>query len=196
MVKTVGLGLAWAAAAIIGFFLPWASIDVSGSTLSRTLRQTRLTEELSNVSVKIKRSTGDITGRLPSLSSMPSTVSGAQIPQMANNKDAKLAMAVMEMLTGKQEYVGAKSYAVYALPGLALIGALVVTLIGAPWAPLAVAGVSAVTAGVGSFKLATAPTETLLVVAKIGPGLWLSMAAYAALAAAALLVWAGSRRTG
>lgn len=195
--KTLGLGAAWAAAAaaIIGFFLPWAAMDVSGSTVSKTLHKTGLTEPLGYMTATVRHGTEEISGRLPSLSSIPSTVSGVQIPQLANDHDAKLAMALIEMLTGERQHLGLKSYAVYALPGLALLLAAVVTLVAASAAPIIVSGLSAAVAAVGSFKLATAPTETLLVAAKIGPGLWLSMVAYAVLAVAALLVWSGSRRT-
>jgi len=153
-----------------------------------------LLKPLGYMTATVRHGTEEISGRLPSLSSIPSTVSGVQIPQLANDNDAKLAMALIEMLTGERQHLGLKSYAVYALPGLALLLAAVVTLVAAPAAPIIVSGLSAAVAAVGSFKLATVPTETLLVAAKIGPGLWLSMAAYAVLAVAALLVWAGSRR--
>ena len=55
-VKTLGFGAAWAAAAaaLIGFFLPWAAMDVSGSTISKTLHKTGLTEPLGYMTAKVR----------------------------------------------------------------------------------------------------------------------------------------------
>lgn len=190
------LGVVWAGAlaTVAGFIMPWAFLDVSGSKLGSTLRKAGLSDELGHITATVRRGTREIAGRLPSVSSMPTIVSGIQIPQMANQEDAQLALAVMEMLTGKHEHLGAKSYAVYLLPGIALLGAAVVTLVATAPAAAAVAGACAAVAAVAFWKLTTTPMDTLFVAAKIGPGLWLSVTGYAVLAAAAFGIWLTQRR--
>jgi hypothetical protein len=78
-----------------------------------------------------------------------------------------------------------KSYAVYLLPGLALACGV---LLGAPGAkPPVVMGVGLASAAVvvaGLWALLTTETRKLYAVS-IGPGLWISLAGYAAIAAAA-----------
>ena len=81
-----------------------------------------------------------------------------------------------------------KSSAVYLVPGIAFVCGLVVTCLGRQrTVSFVVAGLCAVIAGVGFWKLLTTNTQTLLVAITIGPGLWLSLWAYVGLAAAAAL---------
>ena len=198
--------LVWmsAAAAVYGFFQPWAIVDVREPDALKRLRDATplqgtvggLAHDLRRVAVKIRRGTETITGDLPSLKDIPKQVSGVQIPQMANQKNAKVAMALVELLTNTRHDVGAQSYAVYLVPGLALLGALFVTILaGSPVVPIGVALLSLTIAGTGFWKLLTTNTSTLFIAVTIGPGLWLSLWSYVGLALAALLVVVGARKT-
>lgn len=179
------------AATVAGVFLPWASMDVHEPTLMKQLRQTAplqehvkgLTHGVGRIAVQIRRGTETITGDLPSLSDIPHQVSGLQIPQLANQRNAQVAVALMELLTNERQYVGLKSYAVYLVPGLALCcGVLLIVLGRLVAVDLGVAILCAMVAGAGFWKLLTTNTQTLFIAITIGPGLWLSLWAYVGLA--------------
>jgi hypothetical protein len=92
------------------------------------------------------------------------------------------------MLTTRHYRVGARSWLVYGVPGLALLCGVAVALLRlTPAAAMAVAGVCGAVAAVGCWKLLTLqplpPPATLT----IGPGLWVSLWAYVGLSVAALL---------
>lgn len=167
-------------AAIMGFFLPWATIDLRASSAL-----SGLTQDLGRVTVKIRRGTKTIAGELPRLSDIPQQVSGAQIPRLANRPNAQVAIALLELFTQQRQQIGLKSYAVYLLPGIALLCGVVVTR----WGRHAVVALGsailcAAIAGVGWWKLLTTDTQALFVAITIGPGLWLSLWAYVVLAPA------------
>jgi len=185
------------AASLEGFVEPWAHLDVKYRTVTSAVDQAarsaglgdlsqRLTEKLGRVVVQVKRGAETVTGELPDLSKIPTEVSGAQIPQWANRQDAKVVLALAEMLTGQQQ-LGAKSYAVYLVPGLALLFGILLTaarrrrlLCGL------IALLSMAVAGGGFWKLLTTETDTLLVGITIGRGLWLSLWAYVGLGVSAV----------
>jgi len=181
-------------AAVIGFVLPWARIDLREPTLVKQVRGSLpasdtlsgLTKDLGRITATIRRGAQTITGDLPTLTDIPKEVSGIQIPRLANQKNAQTAIALMEVFTGKQEHIGLKSYAVYLLPGIALLCGLLLTFLGrqrlVPWS---VAGLCAVIAAAGFWKLLTTNTQALMVAITIGPGLWLSLWAYVGLAVTA-----------
>jgi len=198
MGRRIGLGLAWVsvAAAGIGFLLPWASIELHEPEVLRQLRQlapaqetvSGLTKDVGRIVARIKRGTEVVTGELPSLSDIPQQVSGAQIPRMVNQRNAQVAIALVELLTTTRHRLGLKSYVVYVVPGLALLCGVLLTLLGARRAIAAgVAGLCLVVAAIGGWKLLTAPTASLLVSITIERGLWLSLWAYVGLALAAVL---------
>src|SRR3989338_8102602 len=194
--RIAGLLLAWAcvAATGVGFVMPWARIDLREPTLVKQVRGSLpasdtlsgLTKDLGRITAKIKRGTQTITGDLPTLTDIPKEVSGIQVPTLANQKNAQTALALMELFTGKQEHIGVKSYAVYLLPGIALVCGLLMTFLGGqrlvPWG---VAILCVAVAVVGFWKLLTTNTQALMVAITIGPGLWLSLWAYVGLGCAA-----------
>jgi len=197
--RSAGLVFAWVcvAATAVGFVMPWARIDLHEPSVVRQLRDATpvsntlggLTKDLGRITAKIRRGAETITGELPSLSDIPKEVSGIQIPQMANQKNAQTAIALMELLTNERQQIGLKSYAVYLLPGIALLCALLLTVLGRlPAVPWVVAGLCVLIAGVGCWKLLTTNLSSLMIAITIGPGLWLSLWAYAGLAAAAALI--------
>ena len=196
--RRIGLWLGWVSGSltVLAFFLPWAHIDVREPGAMKQLRSAiqeqdlvdGLMKKVGRVTVEVRRGTETITGDLPSLKDMPRQVSGVQIPQMANQKNAKVAMALVEMLTNKRQDTGMKSYAVYLVPGLTLLGALLLTILaGSAIVSIGVALLSLAIAGIGFWKLLTTNTRTLFIAITIGPGLWLSLWSYVGLALAALL---------
>lgn len=203
---SVWLAMAWACAAatVIGFVLPWASVDVKSPGALNTLRKHgavgdalgELTEQLKRVTVTVHRGAEQVTGELPSLADLPTQIRGFHIPRLANQENSKVALALLDLLMGQQQRIGLKSYAVYLLPGLALLAAGLLTM--RPRSRvcgLAVAGACAAVAGVGYWKLLTTNTAALFIAITIGPGLWVTLASYAALAVVAVLqVLVGDRR--
>jgi hypothetical protein len=195
------LGLVWLSVvgAVVGFFLPWASLDVKYRQVTDQVNQLaegtpfqdlaeQLKQKVGRLVIHVKHGAETIAGELPDLSTIPTQVSGVQIPQLANRQDIQVVMALTEMLTGQRE-LGAKSYAVYLVPGLACLAALMVTLL--RWVRLVCLLVGllccAVAAG-GFWKLLTTETDTLLVAITIERGLWLSLWAYVGLGLAAVLL--------
>ena len=186
------------AAAMIGFVLPWATMDLKAARLAGQWGQAipgsdlqilagHLASNVGRVTLKIKRGAETITGELPDLSKIPTSVNGPQIPEWTNRQDSQVVMALAEMLAGQRD-LGAKSYAVYLLPGLALLVGVLVTLAGRARAVCVVLGAACLAiAGLGFWKLLTTKTDTLLVAITIGPGLWLSCWAYTGLGVCALL---------
>ena len=184
------------AAAVAGFFLPWANLDLQEPSVMKQVRQVAgdqevvrgLTKGLGKVTATIRRGTKTVTGDLPSLSDVPHHVSGAQIPQMANQQNAKVAAALVEVLMNERQHIGAKSYLVYLLPGLALLCGLLLNFLGGvPAVAMSAAILCAGVAGGGFWKLLTTNTKTLFIAITIGPGLWLSLWGYVAIAVAGLL---------
>ena len=196
--RGVAFVLLWVsvAAAGIGFFLPWARIDLREPTLVKQVRGavpvsdtlSGLTKDLGRITATIRRGAKTVTGDLPNLADIPKEVSGVQIPQLANQRNAQTAVALFELLTNSRQELGLKSYAVYLLPGIALIFGILITLLGRRRTiSFVVAGLCMAIAVVGFWKLLTTNTQALLVAITIGPGLWLSLWAYVGLAAAAVL---------
>ena len=197
------LVVAWGCAvlAVCAFTMPWVHLDVHEPTMLKQVRQAvplqgtlkGLTHGLSRIAVKIKRGAETVTGdiNLGSLQNLPREITGAQIPQLANSSQAQLALVVMQMMTGTASDIGRQSYAVYLLPGLAVLAALLLTMLGR-WriAALSVAIVCALIAAVGFWNTLTAHTTTAFVTMRIGQGVWLSLWAYVgvALAAAGLAI--------
>ena len=153
--KQAAIRLAWLSAvvAVVGFLQPWAHLKVKEIPLQG------IDKRLGRVTVMFKQG-------------VPQQVSGIEIPRMANREDAKLAAALLELVTKTRQDVGLKSYAVYLMPGLALLGALMLTAFGhrTPSA-LGVLAVSSLIAGYGFWKLLTIDTNTLLIAITIGRGL-------------------------
>lgn len=194
--QKVAVLLAWlcVAATGVGFVMPWARIDLREPTLVKQVRGTLpasdtlsgLTKDLGRITATIRRGAQTITGDLPMLTDIPKEVSGVQVPQLANQKNAQTAIALMEIFTGKQEYIGLKSYAVYLLPGIALVCGLLMTFVGRQrFVPWGVTVLCAAISAVGFWKLLTTNLQSLMVAITIGPGLWLSLWAYVGLACAA-----------
>jgi len=193
-------------AAVAGLFMPWVTIEVREPELARQLRETTesspvsdtiggILKDVGRITATIRRGAETITGDLPSLSEIPRQVSGVQIPRLANRQQSKLALAIIEQVTGERQHLGLKSYAVYLLPGLALICGVLVTIWGRHRAvSWSVAGVCAAVTGAAFWKLMTMNLQAAFITITIERGLWLSLWAYAVLAVAAGMSGLMSRR--
>ena len=187
------------AAAIGGFFLPWVRIELREPALVQQLKRSsamngllgQLNDKLGRVVVKVRRGTETITADLSTLSDLPRHISGAQIPQLANDERAKLVMVLAELATHQPQDLRLKSYAVYLVPGMALVFGVLLT----GWGrvrPLAVGvalGCLGI-AGTGFWKLLAVKSDAITASIIIGPGLWTSVWAYVGLAfAAGCSIW-------
>jgi len=180
----------------VGFFQPWVRLEMRQPGVATSLAHLAsssgalagLGTDTGRMTVTIRRGTRTITGDLSSLEDFPRQISGAQVPQIANAKNAQLAVAIMELLTNTRQRIGLKSYVVYLVPGTALLCGILLTVFGGrPLVAFGVAGLGLAVAGAGYGKLLTANLHALVVVVDIAHGLWMSLGAYLGLAAAGLL---------
>ncbi len=180
-------------AAVAGFFLPWARIELQESATLPLPSLGPLTAE--HIEVQIRRESQIITGDLRSLAQVPRQLSGFQIPQFVNQALAQAAIALAEVFTHKRQRPELKSYAVYLLPGLAILCGVLMTTWGTrPSVAIGVATLCTVVAAAGFWTLLTRDTHVPFVTVTIGPGLWLSLWAYVALAGCTALHIAVRRR--
>jgi hypothetical protein len=126
------LTLVWvsAAVAVVAFFRPWISIDVSdavtqGASLEALVKQ--VTEQVGPVSITMQQGSKTVTTNLADLGSMPTRLTGAQIPKVAHRPDGQMMLTVIEDIRNERELI-AKSWLVYAVPVLAVLCAVFLTL--------------------------------------------------------------------
>ena len=191
------LACAWASvvAIVVAFFLPWVELDVREPTLLQHVQRSvpghallgHVTKQLERVTAEVRRGAEVIVGELPSLADIPRTISGAAIPPLANQQKTKTLIALIAIVSRDAEQVGAKSYAVYLLPGIALLCGFLLTLAGRRPVMLGVAIVCAAIAGIGAWKVFTTTLPHEMIAVTIGRGLFLSLGGYAVLAASAAL---------
>lgn len=183
-------GLIWlsVAASLWGFFLPWVRLELREPELADRLQglANQAAEGPGRVTATIRAGGRTITGTLPTPADIPQQVSGAQIPRLAHRPDAQVAIALFELLTNQHRPLGARSYAVYLLPSLALVGGVILTWVGsrravAYW----IAAASGLIAMTGCWRLLTIDAQALPVAITVGQGLWLSLGGYVGLAVAA-----------
>ena len=178
---------AWAcvAAVLIGFLLPWAAMDIGTSKVGDEVTAGARKSLAKSFGVKQAKEPSWIRKRAKPVL-VPTRVSGLQIPVVANRKGVKVVTQLAKLFTKTDEQLGFKSYAVYLLPGLALICGWLIAAHGSqrPTA-LAVAALSAFVAGGGFWVLLTSDPRAEFGI-RIGAGLWLSLWGYAGLALAAV----------
>ena len=185
--------LVWAAAlaAVIGFFLPWATLDINTTKAEHDIAaaiRRGLGKSFSSTANKPKREPAWTRSKKKSSPMIPSRISGYQVPYYANRRNVPAAMGLVELVTKRREAVGRKSYAVYALPVLAMLSAWLLSAFGERrWAAVVVALACGAVSGIGLWTLATTDTRTAYAFA-VGSGLWLSLGAHAVLALTAAAV--------
>lgn len=174
----------WGSAAmiVIGFFMPWAALDIRATSFEKDVSK-HARHSLGNLfHTSGSREPSWIRHRSGHLPVIPTRVSGAQIPEMANRKNVKVATSLIELFTKQHQNVGPMSYAVYLLPGIAIILAALMTWVGhhrlvAIPVALLCAGIS----GAGLWTLLTTNTKAAFAI-RIEWGLWASLVAYAVFA--------------
>jgi len=198
------LALVSMAVAVLAFFLPWVRLEMQRSPPPRysqsaaskpskmaTSTKPHLEPKPSKLSRSLDRAFAAFDRTTTSLAShaatqMPRRVTGFQIPRMANHESTRTIMLLVERFEKKREHVGAKSYAVYLLPGLALLfGLLLVRFDKTPWLAGLVGIACLAVAGVGAWKLLTTPLDTPVIAVRIDYGLWVALLAYVGLAGSA-----------
>lgn len=177
--KSAPIVSAWLCAglAVAAFFLPWLRLRAAETPVAAL-------QKLGRVTLEIRQGGKTLTADSAALSRVPPMVSGAQIPALVRDPNAQTAILVAELVTGEPQHAGAKSLAVYLVPGLALVAAAALTAAGPGPVAWGIAAASAGMAAAGAWKMVTLSPSAATTVA-IGIGLWLSVAAYVGLAASA-----------
>ncbi len=185
-------------AAVAGFYLPWVRLEVREPDALRPVQGTRalhgLAGDLGRVAVTVRRGTETITSTLPTLAALPPSLSGAEIPRLVRQPDARAAILLLETLTQTRWRLELKSLLVYLLPGCALLAGCGLLIAGhrRPVASAIGLGSAALAAVIGWQMLAAIPASPLLIVTP-SIGLWVSLGAYAVLALAGGLHAAAGR---
>ena len=181
--------LAWCCAftALIGFFLPWAQLDIGNSKVGKEAASSIRKSLGKTFKAGGSKEPSWMQHRSKNSPAIPTRITGVMIPQLANRQHVKTLTQLAKLFTKSDEQLGLKSYAVYLLPGLIVLLAVLLTRCGdhalIRWG---VAGCAAAVAGFGFWKLLTIDTRAQFAIA-IGPGLWMSLWAYAGMSAAAVL---------
>lgn len=169
---------------VVGFFLPWAELDVDlarstetlGTTVTGWLPLEKLKEAVNKTTKAATRTIADVS---PVRTQAHLSVSGWDVPRLVHREDSRTALAVVELIFGPQQ-LEAKSQLVYLVPFLALICAGLMAMrprVAAAIVALIGGGIG----GVGWWKLTTTELSNLLVHIEIGLGLWLTIWAFAAI---------------
>ena len=191
------LALLSMAVAVLAFFLPWVRLEMRKSpppraasskpTKMTTSTKPHLESKPSHLSRSLDKAFAAFDRTTTSLAAhaatqLPRRISGVQIPRMANHESTRTIMLLVERFEKKREHVGAKSYAVYLLPGLALLFGLLLVRFGrSRWLAGLVGVMCLAVAGVGAWKLLTTPLDTPVIAVHIDYGLWVALLAYVGL---------------
>ena len=187
--RSLWAGVVWGGvlAVVVGFYQPWAALDI--------MRNSKTEKEIaSGIRRGLSKSFGIHSAKEPSwirnqqksktTPTVPTKITGAMIPTLANQRHVKVLQQLAELLTHqKQEAIGLKSYAVYLIPGLALLCGLLILRMQSPFVSAGASVVAAAIAGVGFWHICSTDTRAQYGIV-IGPGLWLSLCGYAVIAAA------------
>jgi hypothetical protein len=181
----VALGLVWAGATwtLAAFFLPWVHVEVRDPGVSRAVSQL-----LGRVRIEIEQPQGTIGADLSTLTALPAQLSGAQIPKFLVEERVQVALTVAAFW--QQEVLRWRQYrdAVYAVPGLALLIALLLTLRPQPrWVPWLAAAALGTAAVWAAWRWRAWDRDTPALVLKLGVGLATSWGAYGLMMAGALM---------
>ena len=172
---------------VVGFFLPWAELDIGKSKIGKEIASSVRRSLVKSFNTDSVKEPSWIRARKKP-PTIPTQVSGVQIPRLANQQNVKVATQFVKLLTKTDEHLGAKSYAVYLVPGIAVLcGILLSAFTDNRLLACGVAAVCAVIAFSGFWNLLATNTRVQFAVV-IGPGLWLSLWAYLGLSAAAAAV--------
>lgn len=164
-----------AAAVIVGFIMPWATVATSATGVAKGLTGAlKDTPYASKIVGKVQEATdaisdlGDIT--------VKSTVKGYQIPIMVNDKTSKVAISLAQIFFPEAQDLDKKSYLVYLFPILGVVCAILAFLgrRNKLYILLMIVISGAVAIG-GLYKLHTTDVSNLMVRISIQDGLWYIM---------------------
>ena len=179
------------------FNLPWVRLEMRKSTYTQATygrakpkpakaeKPNQISRALGKASAGFGRGPKKVGDRVHL--AIPSRITGAQIPHLANHEGTKTVMLLVERFAKKSEHIGLKSYAVYALPVLAWIAGLILLRWGRlPLVAAPVGLVCGAVAGIGAWQLATLKLTTPMMTVQLQPGIWLALTPYVGLLAAAV----------
>lgn len=137
---------------VVGFFLPWVNAESKNiGTLSKL-----------------------ITGKR--ISDIGVTISAFQIPIMANSKDAKLIISIIELFNPGIENADKKSYLAWVIPIFAAILFLLLLFRGDnKWVTLAIALVGISIFAFATYKINTTDLNRLFTKVTVEKGAWLTL---------------------
>jgi len=146
----------FAAVVFIAFFLPWASVG-TGSAVGRVAKLIQAEEKQAQFI----------------------SISGFQVPVMANSKESKLMISVIKIFQPGITDADKKSYLIWAVPLMAVIMSLIARFFqNNKWVHLALAIIGILIFAVAVFKIATTGLDKALIKVNIEYGLWLVFIGY------------------
>ena len=193
-----GAAIICAALAVFCFFLPWVRLSPPPPKHGNAKAPKTHQQAIDGKNGRIRNLSGAVDEIFAGLttgtrqiarkfSGIPPRISGFRIPLVANSRVSKNVMELVESFSKKKENVGLKSWAVYALPVLAvLLGALLMREPVDFRIALLVATVGLIVSVGGVLQLLTLDLTNDFVKVDFDYGLWLSLAAYCGLALTAL----------
>ncbi len=167
---------------VVSFFMPWARVSVSAVGVSKELttaaegklKDTPIAGKLIN---RLKAATGAISeiGDI----AVRSTVYGYKIPEMANSKTSKVALAAVQIISREKEGLDKKSYLVYLFPILGIIcGILALSGLKSKIYVAIMLIISGIVGIGGFYNLSTAKLAETAVKIDIMNGLWNTIYAF------------------
>ena len=147
----------------VAFFLPWAHIEAPAiGAVSKIL---------------VGKAQANIT-----------SISGFDVPIMANGPDARLAMSIIQIFSPGIKDADKKSFLIWGVPLLALaFAAAAIFLSKNKFVNLAIAVIGIAIFIVGVYKINTTDLNKLVLNVRIGLGLWLVFLGYLGMGIAALI---------
>jgi len=152
-----------AALIFLGFFLPWVSVESEQAGWFTKVLSGKSQEKIA-------------------------AISGFQVPIMANSEESRLIITIAKIFNPGIEGVDKKSYAIWIMPLLAIIFALLVYFVGEnKWVQLTIGVIGVLIFVVAVFKITTTDLDKAILRVRIGFGLWLILWSYLAMGALSLV---------
>lgn len=173
MKKIILVSLVVLAAIVIisSFFMPWAQLSASMTKVSKELTGGKFLRELSRITDAIGKVGGDIQ--------IKTSVSGYDIPSMANKKSSKVAISVIQGLLKDAKDADKKAALVFLLPIFAVVCvALAVIGLKNKLSVILMLIISGAISLGGLYRLKTLDLASLPVDITIEKGLWQTLYAY------------------
>lgn len=146
--------IALAALIFLGFFLPWVSVESEQAGWFTKIISGKSQEKIA-------------------------TISGFQVPIMANSEESRLIITIAKIFNPGIEGVDKKSFAIWIIPVLAIIFALLVHFLEKDkWVNLAIGVIGVLIFVIAVFKIQTTDLDKAILRVRIGLGLWLILWSY------------------